>query len=87
MTLAEWLATPDEHGLRRRKRDFAARIGVTPTMVTEYAKGAMWPGREKIEAIVRETAGQVTANDFLAAEAQRTIADRQDELQSAGAAQ
>lgn len=77
MKLAEWLAIPDENGLRKRKRDFAARIGVTPTMVTEYAEGRMWPGREKIEAIVRETDGAVSANDFLAPAAQETIAARE----------
>lgn len=76
MKLADWLAIPNDDGSRKRKRDFAARIGVTPTMVTEYAEGRMWPGREKIEAIVRETAGNVTANDFLAPDAQQVIAAR-----------
>lgn len=65
MKLAEWLAIPNPDGTRKRKREFAARIGVSPTMVTEYAEGRMWPGRERMEAIVRETAGAVTANDFL----------------------
>lgn len=82
MKLADWLAIPNPDGTRKRKRIFAARIGVSPTMVTEYAEGRMWPGREKIEAIVRETAGDVTANDFLSPEAASVIA-----AQIAGGAQ
>jgi transcriptional regulator with XRE-family HTH domain len=74
MKLADWLALPNPDGSRKRKRDFAARIGVTPTMVTEYAEGRMWPGREKIERIVRETDGAVGADDFLSPEAQRILA-------------
>lgn len=65
MTLAEWLKLPEDDGRRKRKREFASRIGVTPTMVTEYAEGRSWPRREIMEAIVRETGGEVTANDFL----------------------
>ena len=81
MKLSEWLAIPNSDGSRKRKRDFAARIGVSPTMVTEYAEGRMWPGRERIEAIVRETGGAVTANDFLSPESAKHIAAQ------AGAAQ
>lgn len=69
MTLADWLKIPNADGSRKRRRDFAARIGVTPTMVTEYAEGRMWPRREVMQAIMRETGGQVTANDFLHPEA------------------
>ncbi len=69
MTLNEWLAQPNADGSKRRKNAFAGAIGVTPTMVTEYAEGRMWPGREIVKAIERETAGQVTANDLLHAEA------------------
>lgn len=65
MTLDQWLATPNPDGSRRTKRDFAARIGVTQTMVTEYAAGRAWPRAEIMRAIVRETDGQVTANDIL----------------------
>lgn len=67
MTLKEWLAKPNPDGSRKRKRDFAAQIGVTPTVVTEYAEGRMWPRREIMKNIVRETDGQVTPNDFLQA--------------------
>lgn len=66
MTLNDWLQIPNSDGSKKRKRDFAAKIGVTPTMITEYAENRMWPRREIMEAIVRETDGAVTANDFLA---------------------
>lgn len=69
MKLADWLRLPDENGRRRRKYEFARKIGVTPTMITEYAEGRSWPGRERMEAIVRETGGKVTPNDFIQLEA------------------
>lgn len=69
MKLADWFRQPNADGSKRRKGAFAAAIGVTPSMITEYCEGRMWPGREKMEAIVRETGGQVTANDFLQMEA------------------
>lgn len=67
MKLADWLKIPNPDGSRKRRREFAERIGVTPTMITAYCKedGAMWPSKEKMAAIVRETGGQVTPNDFL----------------------
>jgi DNA-binding transcriptional regulator YdaS (Cro superfamily) len=79
MKLSDWLAIKNPDGSRKRKRDFAAKIGVSPTMVTEYAEGRMWPGRERIEAIVRETDGRVTANDFLSPETVSHIAAAQAE--------
>ena len=69
MTLNEWLAIPNPDGSKRRKNALAAAIGVTPTMVTEYAEGRMWPGREIVKAIERATGGDVTANDLLHHEA------------------
>lgn len=48
-----------------RKYVFAGKIGVTPSMVTAYCRGKMWPGRVIMEEIARETEGHVTANDFL----------------------
>lgn len=78
MKLSDWLAIPNPDGTRKRKREFAARIGVSPTMVTEYAELRMWPGRQKVEAIVRETQGAVTANDFLSPEATSRIAAQAD---------
>jgi DNA-binding transcriptional regulator YdaS (Cro superfamily) len=65
MKLVHWLQIPNPDGSRKRRRDFAARIGVTPSMITQYCEDAMWPGRDKMEAIVRETQGAVTANDFI----------------------
>lgn len=75
MRLVDWLALPNPDGSRKRRREFAARIGVTPTMVTEYAEGRIWPGRDKIEAIVRETGGVVSANDLLSDQARAMIAE------------
>lgn len=65
MKLADWLKIPNDDGSRKRRRDFAARIGVTPTMITEYCEDRMWPRKEVMEAIFRETAGAVTPTDFI----------------------
>lgn len=65
MKLSAWLDLPNEDGTRKRRNAFAAAIGVTPSMVTAYCEDAMWPKREIMEAIFRETRGAVTANDFL----------------------
>lgn len=74
MKLSDWLAIKNPDGSRKRKRDFAAKIGVSPSMVTEYAEGRMWPRRELLEAIVRETDGQVGPADFLSPETQQRLA-------------
>lgn len=60
MRLADWLS-----GQGMRRSEFARRIGVTPSHITGLCAGTNWPGREVVEAIVRETAGAVTADDFL----------------------
>lgn len=67
MKLADWLKIPNPDGSRKQRQKFAEQIGVTPTMITAYCKetGAMWPSKETMTAIVRETGGQVTPNDFL----------------------
>lgn len=65
MKLADWLKTPTEDGSKRSYGAFAKDIGVTPQMISAYCSGRMWPGKERMEAIVRETGGAVTANDFL----------------------
>lgn len=65
MKLADWLNLPNPDGSRKRRSAFAAEIGVTPSMVTQYCLGRMWPGKDKMEAIVEKTHGAVTANDFI----------------------
>ena len=65
MKLSYWFSIPNADGSRRRKDEFAAAIGVTPQIISAYCAGRMWPGRERMEAITRETSGEVTANDFL----------------------
>lgn len=65
MTLAEWFEKRNPDGSRRLKGSFADAIGVSGSMVTEYCAGTAWPGRETMERIVKETGGEVTANDFL----------------------
>jgi DNA-binding transcriptional regulator YdaS (Cro superfamily) len=65
MKLAAWFDAPNPDGSRKNKADFASRIGVTPQMISAYCNDRMWPGRERMEAITRETGGDVTANDFV----------------------
>jgi DNA-binding transcriptional regulator YdaS (Cro superfamily) len=65
MKLAAWFDTPNPDGSRKNKADFASRISVTPQMISAYCAGRMWPGKERMEAIARETGGEVTANDFI----------------------
>lgn len=48
-----------------KRHQFAALIGVSPQMITVYCDGTVWPPRDKMEAILRETAGAVTPNDFI----------------------
>jgi DNA-binding transcriptional regulator YdaS (Cro superfamily) len=73
MKLLDWLAIPNADGSRKRRREFAARIGVTPSMVKGYAEDGVWAAKEKQEAIVRETEGLVTPNDALSDEAREII--------------
>lgn len=63
MKLADWFKTED--GSKRSKAAFAKDIGVTPQMISAYCDDRMWPGRDRMAAIVRETEGAVTANDFI----------------------
>lgn len=72
MRLGDWLKGDDKARPRRPKvtqAEFARRIGCSVTLITAYIDGSVWPGRERMEAIVRETDGSVTANDFLHVEA------------------
>jgi DNA-binding transcriptional regulator YdaS (Cro superfamily) len=60
MLLSDWLT---REGIARI--DFASRIGVAPSVVTELCNGKNWLGREVARSIERETDGEVTANDFV----------------------
>lgn len=68
MKLADWLKST---GTKRYA--FAVTIGVRASMITEYCEGRMWPGKDKVEAIVRATNGAVTANDLLSEDARALI--------------
>lgn len=60
MKLADWLKMT-----KTRQYVFATKIGVTASMVSDYCNGRAIPQRpDVIEAIHRETGGQVTPNDF-----------------------
>lgn len=71
MKLAEWLDLPNPDGSRKRRDEFAARIKVTPQMISAYcADGskATWPSRERQKLIFTETDGAVTPNDWVGIE-------------------
>lgn len=60
MKLADWLKMT-----KTRQYVFATRIGVRASMVSDYCNGRAIPQRpEVVTAIVRETGGLVTPNDF-----------------------
>lgn len=60
MKLADWLKMT-----RTRKYIFARKIGVRASMVSDYCNGHAIPQRRDVmQAIVRETGGRVTPNDF-----------------------
>lgn len=59
MKLSEWLKQT-----KTRKYKFAERIGVQPSVVGDYCKGRYRPRSEVAEKIIRETGGQVTADDL-----------------------
>ena len=61
MKLADWLRS---RGVTRSA--FARRIGVTPGAVTQMCGAGAWVSRDTAALILRETAGGVTPNDFLA---------------------
>lgn len=60
MKLSEYL---DANGIKRG--DFARRVGVSAGWITALCDGSGWPSRDIAEKIVAETAGVVTADDFL----------------------
>jgi transcriptional regulator with XRE-family HTH domain len=63
MKLAEWFDQT-----KQEKRAFAAKIGVTPQMISAYCSGRIWPTKERMRLIAEKTDGAVTANDFLEGE-------------------
>lgn len=68
MKLIDWLKG-DESAKPPRSRvthaEFARRIGCSVTLISGYCNGTVWPGHDKMAAIMRETAGAVGANDFV----------------------
>jgi hypothetical protein len=64
MKLSAWLDLPNPDGSRKRRDEFAARIGVTPQMISAYCGNKVWPGKDRQQAIFRETRGEVTPNDW-----------------------
>jgi 3,4-dihydroxy 2-butanone 4-phosphate synthase/GTP cyclohydrolase II len=65
MKLSDWLELPNPDGSRKRRDEFAARIGVTPQMISAYCADRIWPSKERMEFILKETGGAVTPNDFV----------------------
>lgn len=63
MQLLEWL---EREGISFP--EFGARIERTGEAVRRYAKGLRIPDRDAMPLIVRETRGEVTANDFFGIE-------------------
>lgn len=60
MRLGDWL---EKHDVTYA--DFGARIGSDAPSVSRYVRGLHVPRPATMAAIVRETAGAVTANDFM----------------------
>jgi hypothetical protein len=63
MKLGPWLA---ENNLKPAQ--FAPRIGCTSEAVRRYVAGERIPDKATMRRIAKETAGQVTANDFFGIE-------------------
>lgn len=74
MKLSEWLKQTGTKKFR-----FAERIGVSPSVVTDYCKERYAPRGKVAEAIIRETGGAVTANDFLSIVPEDTAAEHEPE--------
>lgn len=65
MKLNDWLNLPNSDGSPKRRDAFARDIGVTPQMISAYCSGRIWPSKETMQAIVKYTDGDVSANDFI----------------------
>jgi hypothetical protein len=64
MKLSEWLDLPNPDGSRKRRDIFAARIGVTPQMISAYCNATV-PKGDRQRLIFKETDGAVTPNDWV----------------------
>lgn len=69
MKLSDWFKIRNPDGSKRSKEAFARAIDKAPGTVTAYLNGKAWPSRDAMQAIERETGGDVTANDFVQVEA------------------
>lgn len=58
MTLSDYLSSNN-----LTQAEFASRVGVKQAAITRYSKGDRFPRQEHVDAIEKETGGQVTAND------------------------
>ncbi len=61
MKLSDWLAAEN-----LTAAEFGRRIGRTRAAVSNWLAGSRMPRRAELELIRQETAGAVTANDFMA---------------------
>jgi hypothetical protein len=64
MLLRDWLRRE-----RVKRIDFAKRVRISPSYLTDLCSGVAWPGRDVAERVMRETGGEVTPLDFLSCEA------------------
>ncbi len=80
MRLADYLATNDIKPV-----NFAGRVGVDRSTVSRWLDGSLKPGWKMLVLIARETAGQVTANDFV--DGQEPIPNPNEPGAGGGAAQ
>jgi DNA-binding transcriptional regulator YdaS (Cro superfamily) len=62
MRLIDWIT---REGITRR--DFGARVGLSPTGIGDVCRGRVWVSAAVAKAIERETRGEVTVADLLAA--------------------
>lgn len=60
MQLSDWLS---QNNIKRK--DFAARIGVSPQTITGWCKGTFWIKHDQAKAVLKATGGAVTPTDFL----------------------
>lgn len=78
--LTAWLdrevAIAGEPSARKRRLAFAERIGVTYMALLRYENGLRSPKQPILDAIVKETAGEVDANAFLGKEAADVVSKR-----------